>query len=58
MFELSDCAALEMRMAVLMSQQEQSGFRFDLDAADRVRQELTKESEDIKATIRTRYLCC
>ena len=56
MFELSDCAALEMRMAVLMSQQEQSGFRFDLDAADRVRQELTKESEDIKATIRTRYL--
>ena len=32
-----DCVALEMRMASIMAQQEASGFRFDLQAAERVR---------------------
>ena len=32
-----DCVELEMRMAQLMTQQEASGFRFDVSAAERVR---------------------
>ena len=54
--ELSDCVKLELRMAELMTQQEHSGFRFDLEAADRVRQQLTQESDDIKKEICSRYL--
>ena len=34
---------LEMRMAELMAQQEASGFRFDVTAAERVRGELQKK---------------
>ena len=40
---LTDCVSLEMRMAEIMAQQEASGFRFDMDAAIRVRAELESE---------------
>ena len=41
---MNDCVLLEMRMAEIMSQQEASGFRFDVAAAERVRGELQKRS--------------
>ena len=47
-----DCANLEMRMAALMAQQETSGFRFDLKAAERVRGELAQEMNDITCKIK------
>ena len=50
-----DCVELEMRLATLMSQQERSGFRFDLVAADRVKAELQQEFEALKAKINSRY---
>jgi len=50
-----DCVELEMRMAMLMAQQERSGFRFDLLAADRVKSELNEEFEKLKETICKRY---
>ena len=54
--KLPDCVELEMRMATLMAQQERSGFRFDIKAAERVRAELEAESIHIKETIGKRYL--
>ena len=51
-----DCVELEMRMAELMSQQEASGFRFDMDAAERVRSELTDEMEQLQKTIQSRFI--
>ena len=42
-----DYVKLEMRMAELMAQQEASGFRFDMDAAERVREKLSCEAESI-----------
>ena len=51
-----DCVKLEMRLATLMAQQEQSGFKFDLEAADRVKLELQAEFDGLKATICSRYL--
>ena len=42
-----DYVKLEMRMAELMSQQEASGFRFDMDAAVRVRSELQSEFDQL-----------
>ena len=51
-----DGVELEMRMAALMSQQEASGFRFDMDAAERVRSELTQEMEDLQGTITSRFI--
>ena len=51
-----DCVELEMRMAALMSQQEASGFRFDMDAAERVRSELTQEMENLQSTITSRFI--
>ena len=51
-----DCVDLEMRMAALMSQQEASGFRFDMDAAERVRSELTQEMENLQSTITSRFI--
>ena len=42
-------------MAALMSQQEASGFRFDTEAAERVRAELEQETEEIQQKI-TEYL--
>ena len=43
-----DCVALEMRMAEIMSQQEASGFRFDTNAAERVKSQLQEEMNDIE----------
>ena len=51
-----DCVNLEMRMAQIMTQQELSGFRFDVKAAERVRGELQQEVEDIQAKIQSRYI--
>lgn len=51
-----DCVKLEMRMAELMAQQEASGFRFDMNAAERVRAELTQEMEDLQKTITSRFI--
>ena len=50
-----DCVELEMRMAALMSQQEASGFRFDTEAAERVRAELEQETEEIQRKITSIY---
>lgn len=51
-----DCVTLEMRMAQIMAQQEASGFRFDVAAAERVRGELQAEVESLEASIRARYV--
>ncbi len=51
-----DCVNLEMRMAEIMSQQEASGFRFDVAAAERVRAELNQEVTDLQAKIQTRFI--
>ena len=53
---MNDCVSLEMRMAEIMAQQEASGFRFDVNAAERVRTELQKEAEKIEDTIKSRYI--
>ena len=50
-----DCVELEMAMAQIMAIQEASGFRFDRDAAERVRNSLNEEVEEIQATIKQRY---
>jgi len=50
-----DCVELEMRMAELMSQQEVSGFRFDVEAAERVRNELSAEMQDLEASVLKRF---
>tara|TARA_Y100000401_G_scaffold117572_1_gene127266 strand:+ start:5821 stop:7122 length:1302 start_codon:yes stop_codon:yes gene_type:complete len=50
-----DCVALEMRMANIMAMQEASGFKFDLDNADKVRDRLRKEASDIETKISQRY---
>ena len=46
-----DCVALEMRMASIMAQQEASGFRFDLQAAERVRGEFEQEMTELQDKI-------
>lgn len=51
-----DCVNLEMRMAEIMAQQEASGFRFDVAAAERVRGELQAEAENLELTIQARYV--
>jgi len=53
---VSDYVRLEMQLAQLMSQQEASGFRFDMDAAVRVRTELQEEFDSLKAKILSIYL--
>ena len=50
-----DCVILEMRMAEIMSQQEASGFRFDIPAAERVRNELSVEMEGLEKEIIRRF---
>ena len=50
-----DCVHLEMRMAEIMSQQEASGFRFDVKAAERVRNELSDEMQELEAAIIKRF---
>ena len=52
---IPDYVSLEMRMAELMAQQEASGFKFDMDAAERVRKELACEAETLEEKIRTTY---
>ena len=51
-----DYVKLEMQMAELMSQQEASGFRFDMDAAVRVRSELQSEFDELTKKITSIYL--
>ena len=51
-----DCVALEMRMASIMAQQEASGFRFDLQAAERVRAEFEQEMKDLQDKIAKRFI--
>ena len=56
MTTIPDYVTLEMRMAELMSQQEASGFRFDMDAATRVRTELQEEFDDLTKKITSVYM--
>lgn len=51
-----DCVALELRLAEIMSQQEASGFRFDLQAADNVKAELQAEMDSIVADLTLKFL--
>ena len=51
-----DCVTLEMRMAQIMTQQEHSGFKFDLNAAERVRTQLQEEMEQLQDTIKRRFV--
>ena len=51
-----DCVSLEMRMAQIMAQQEHSGFRFDMHAAERVRSELQHEMEQLQSVIKARFV--
>ena len=53
---MPDYVELEMALAQLMSQQEASGFRFDQEAAQRVREELTDETNELEQAIMNRYL--
>ena len=53
---MNDCVLLEMRMAQIMSQQEASGFRFDVAAAERVRGELQSEVTELEQSIQSRYI--
>ncbi len=50
-----DCVELEMSMARIMAEQEASGFRFDRDAAERVRTGLNAEVDQLKSTIQQRF---
>ena len=56
MMQIPDYVTLEMRMAELMSQQEASGFRFDMEAAKRVRSELQTEFDELTERITATYL--
>jgi DNA polymerase-1 len=53
---MPDYIKLEMDMAMLMAQQEASGFRFDMDAAVRVRAKLQEEFDSITDAIAKIYL--
>jgi len=53
--QIPDCVSLEMQMAELMAQQEASGFRFDMSAAERVRGELSREAQNIEEKISEVY---
>ena len=54
--KLIDSVTLEMRMASIMAQQEASGFRFDLTAAERVRGEFEQEMSDLQNQISKRFI--
>ena len=54
--QIPDCVAMEMTMALIMTEQETSGFRFDVSAAERVRSELEKEMTDIQAKLGERFI--
>jgi len=53
---MPDHVELEMRLAELMAQQEASGFRFDLSAAETVKARLQQEAEEIETQIKQTYL--
>ena len=53
---MHDYISLEMRMAQIMAQQEASGFRFDMEAAARVRSELQTEFDELTGKITSVYL--
>ena len=53
---MNDYVLLEMRMAEIMAQQEASGFRFDVSAAERVRGELQEEASQLERTISSRFI--
>ena len=53
---IPDSVSLEMTMASLMAQQEASGFRFDMEAAVRVRSELQDEFDQLTKSITSIYL--
>ena len=50
-----DCVTLEMKMAELMAQQEASGFRFDVTAAERVRESLQDEFNELSETLKQMF---
>jgi DNA polymerase I-like protein with 3'-5' exonuclease and polymerase domains len=52
---IPDCVSLEMQMATMMATQEASGFRFDMEAAERVRGQLAREAQDIQEKIHSIY---
>lgn len=52
---LTDAVKTEMRMAQLMAQQQASGFRFDLNAAERVRAELSKRQSELERRLGESY---
>ena len=47
---------LRCAWAELMAQQEASGFRFDVSAAERVRGELQAEAAQLEQTIKSRFI--
>ena len=51
-----DFIELEMTLATIMSQQEASGFRFDVTAAERVRSQLEQEAAEIEGSLKQRYV--
>ena len=53
---LPDCVKLEMDLAALMAQQQASGFRFDVEAAERVRGELQSEMDELTSGLMQRYI--
>ena len=55
MIKNNDYVELEMRMASLMAQQEASGFKFDMQAAIRVREELACEAKNLEEKISSKY---
>ena len=52
---IPDYVTMEMTMANIMAQQEASGFRFDVQAADRVRSQLQLEMDTLVKEITTTY---
>ena len=52
---MHDCVELELKMAELMAQQEASGFRFDVQAAERVRERLQNEFEELTVAITKQF---
>ena len=51
-----DYVTLEMQLATLMAQQEASGFRFDMEAATRVRSSLQAEYDELEEQIKAVYI--
>jgi len=51
-----DYVNLEMQLATLMAQQEASGFRFDMEAATRVRATLQEEYDQLEEQIKAVYI--